>query len=71
MSLDELAPILTRRVYLRWYDATIIDPIYKVITGDENNVSDMGAFTNFFVKISKETGCTIILYFYLVRYFHI
>jgi regulatory protein RepA len=60
MPLDKIAPILIRRVLLRGYDAIIIDPIYKVITGDENNASDMGAFTNLFDKICKETGCTVI-----------
>ena len=33
------------------FAAVIIDPIYKVITGDENNASDMGAFCNQFAKI--------------------
>ena len=60
MPLDKLAPILIRRVVRRGYDAIIIDPIYKVITGDENNASDMGAFTNLFDKICKETGCAVI-----------
>ncbi|MGE4320490.1 MAG: AAA family ATPase [Acholeplasmataceae bacterium] len=60
MPLDKLAPILIRRVVSRGYDAIIIDPIYKVITGDENSASDMGIFTNLFDTISKETGCTII-----------
>ena len=58
--LDKLAPILIRRVVSRGYDAIIIDPIYKVITGDENNSSDMAIFTNLFDRISKETGSTII-----------
>jgi regulatory protein RepA len=60
MPLDKLAPILIRRVVRRGYDAIIIDPIYKVITGDENNATDMGAFTNLFDKICKETGCAVI-----------
>lgn len=60
MPLDQLAPILIRRVVHQGYEAIIIDPIYKVITGDENNASDMGAFTNLFDKICKETGCTVI-----------
>jgi hypothetical protein len=60
MPLDKLAPILIRRVVSRGYDAIIIDPIYKVITGDENSASDMGIFTNLFDMISKETGSTII-----------
>lgn len=60
MPLDKFAPILIRRVAQRGYDAIIIDPIYKVITGDENKASDMGAFTNLFDMICKETGCTVI-----------
>jgi hypothetical protein len=60
LPLDKLAPILIRRVVSRGYDAIIIDPIYKVITGDENSASDMGIFTNLFDMISKETGSTII-----------
>lgn len=60
MPLDKLAPILTRRVANKGFDVIIIDPIYKVITGDENNASDMGYFTNQFDKICLETGCTVI-----------
>jgi len=60
MPLDKLAPILIRRVANKDFDVIIIDPIYKVITGDENNASDMGYFTNQFDKICLETGCTVI-----------
>jgi hypothetical protein len=60
MPLDKLVPKIIRKVANKGYDAIIIDPIYKVITGDENNASQMGAFTNLFDKIIKETGCTII-----------
>lgn len=41
-------------------DAIIIDPIYKVITGDENSASDMAAFCNQFDRICNETGCSTI-----------
>ena len=40
--------------------AIILDPIYKVITGDENKASDMGAFCNQFDLICSETGCSTI-----------
>jgi len=60
MTLDKLAPKIIRKVSNKGYSAIIIDPIYKVITGDENNASDMGAFTNLFDKICKETGCSVI-----------
>ena len=41
LPLDRLVPILVRRMKDEQFAAVIIDPIYKVITGDENNASDM------------------------------
>lgn len=60
LPLDKLVPKLLRRMRDRKYDAVIIDPIYKVITGDENNASEMAAFCNQFDKICSETGCAVI-----------
>ena len=60
VPLDKLVPKLIRRVRDQHFDAIIIDPIYKVITGDENNASDMAAFCNQFDKICAETGCATI-----------
>ncbi|MCC8044887.1 MAG: AAA family ATPase [Clostridiales bacterium] len=60
VPLDELVPKLIRRVRDQHFDAIVIDPIYKVITGDENNASEMGAFCNQFDKICTETGCSTI-----------
>ena len=44
----------------RHIDAVILDPIYKVSTGDENSASDMGKFCNQFDKICTETGASMI-----------
>jgi RecA-family ATPase len=60
VPLDQLVPKLIRRVRDQHLDAIVIDPIYKVITGDENNASEMGAFCNQFDKICTETGCATI-----------
>ena len=60
VPLDKLVPKLIRRVKNQGFNAVIIDPIYKVITGDENNASEMGAFCNQFDKICTETGCSTI-----------
>ena len=60
IPLDQLVPKLVRRVRDIHLAAIIIDPIYKVITGDENSASDMGAFCNQFDKICAETGCSVI-----------
>jgi RecA-family ATPase len=40
--------------------AIIVDPIYKVITGDENSASDMARFTNQFDRLCREIGCSVI-----------
>ena len=60
VPLDQLVPKLIRRVRDQHLTAIVIDPIYKVITGDENNASDMGQFCNQFDKICAETGCSTI-----------
>ncbi len=60
VPLDKLAPKIIRRAMNQNFDAIIVDPIYKVITGDENNASEMGHFCNQFDKICTETGCSAI-----------
>ncbi len=47
-SLDKLAPKLIRRAQQRNYTAIVIDPIYKVLTGDENSAEAMAHFCNQF-----------------------
>ncbi len=60
VPLDQLVPKIIRRIRNQHFDAIILDPIYKVITGDENNASEMGAFCNQFDKICAATGCSMI-----------
>lgn len=58
--MDKLAPKLIRRAVKKGYTAVIIDPIYKVITGDENSADQMAAFCNQFDRIATELGCAVI-----------
>lgn len=58
--MDKLAPKLIRRARQGHYIAVIIDPIYKVITGDENSADQMAHFCNQFDKICTELGCAVI-----------
>lgn len=60
VPLDRLAPKLIRRAQRRGYVAVIIDPIYKVITGDENSAEDMAKFCNQFDRIALALGCAVI-----------
>lgn len=58
--MDKLAPKLIRRAQKSDYIAVIIDPIYKVLTGDENNAHDMSVFVNQFDMIATELQCSVI-----------
>lgn len=58
--MDKLAPKLIRRALKREYIAVIIDPIYKVLTGDENSADQMAAFCNQFDKICTELDTAVI-----------
>ncbi len=60
VPMDKLAPKLIRRAAKRNYIAIIIDPIYKVITGDENSADQMAHFCNQFDKVCTELGCAVI-----------
>lgn len=60
VPMDQLAPKLIRRAQKKDYIAIIIDPIYKVITGDENSADQMARFCNQFDKVCTELGCAVI-----------
>ena len=60
VPMDKLAPKLIRRAAKRDYLAIILDPIYKVITGDENSADQMAHFCNQFDKVCTELGCAVI-----------
>lgn len=58
--MDKLAPMLIRRAAKKNYIAIIIDPIYKVITGDENSADQMANFCNQFDKVCTDLGVAVI-----------
>lgn len=60
VPMDRLTPKLIRRAIKKDYIAVIIDPIYKVITGDENSADQMANFCNQFDKVCTELGCATI-----------
>ena len=60
VPMDKLAPKLIRRAAKKDYIAIVIDPIYKVITGDENSADQMANFCNQFDKICTELGTSVI-----------
>lgn len=60
VPMDRLAPSLIRRALRSRPIAIVIDPIYKVITGDENSADQMAAFCNQFDKVAQQVGCAVI-----------
>lgn len=58
--MNKLAPITIHRFKENGYSAVIFDPIYKVITGDENNATEMSLFCSFFDQIATEMGVSVI-----------
>ena len=59
--LDELAPRLIKEAKRSGVDIRllIIDPIYKVLTGDENSAADVGRMCNQFDHMAEELGCAV------------
>lgn len=62
--LNELVPTLVKKYKGKGIDVFIIDPIYKVITGDENNATEMAQFCNQFDKICDQLNATITFFYW-------
>jgi RecA-family ATPase len=60
VPMDRLAPKLIRRSLRKQYTAVVIDPIYKVITGDENSADKMAHFCNQFDRVCHELKASVI-----------
>ena len=60
--MDRLAPMLIRRGRrVPGLAMVVIDPIYKIITGDENSASDMAEFTSQFDLVADALGCAVVV----------
>ena len=60
VPMNRLAPILIHRFKDKHYEAIIIDPIYKVITGDENSATEMSEFCSYFDRVATEMRVAMI-----------
>lgn len=58
--MDKLAPVFKERYKGKGYSVIIFDPIYKVMTGDENSAGDMNKFVNYFEEIAEATGAAVV-----------
>lgn len=59
-QMDKLTPKLVRRARKLQPDVVIIDPIYKVLTGDENSAEQMARFCNEFDKVCTQLNASTI-----------
>lgn len=60
VPMNRLAPILIHRFKDKGYSAIIVDPIYKVITGDENSATEMSEFCSYFDRVATEMKVSMI-----------
>lgn len=58
--LARLLPKLVRRARKRGTEVVVIDPLYKVMVGDENSAGDMAAFANLFDALCDQAGVSVI-----------
>jgi hypothetical protein len=58
--MGRLLPKLVRRCLKRGVEVVVIDPIYKISVGDENNAGDMTAFANLFDALCDQAGVSVI-----------
>ncbi len=58
--LQTLAPILKRRLSEQDYTLVIIDPIYKVLLGDENSAEDIARFGAYMDFLCENTGAAVV-----------
>lgn len=58
--MGKLLPKMVRRGREAGYEVVVIDPIYKIMTGDENSAADMAAFSNAFDRLAREVECSVI-----------
>ena len=55
-----LAPKIVEKIKDKGYKAVIIDPLYKVMAGDENSNGDTAEMLKGFDLIAEETGASVI-----------
>ena len=60
VPMDKLTPFLINRYKDKGFVAIIIDPIYKIITGDENSATEMSTFCSYFDRAAIEIGAAMI-----------
>lgn len=61
-SLDKLVPFLIDKTKGMDFDLIIIDPLYKVLIGDENSATEMAKFCRQWDIICEKTGAAVVMF---------
>ena len=59
--LTELVEYIIEAASIHGVDVIILDPLYKIVTGDENNATCMSEFFNCVDRICTATGAAVII----------
>jgi RecA-family ATPase len=60
-SLETLLPKIVRRARSKNYSAIVIDPLYKIQSGDENSAEALSKFCNALDRLARETEAALII----------
>ena len=60
LTLKELAPKMIWRLRNRPVDVIILDPIYKLIGGNESDMGDVARFCGLMDRLCVELGCAVV-----------
>lgn len=60
ITFNQFVPAVIRRAKANGCTAVILDPIYKLGTGNENDARAISSFCNGLDRISDQTGCAVI-----------
>lgn len=60
LTLKELAPKMIWRLRNRPVDVIILDPIYKLIGGNESDMGDVARFCGLLDRLCVELGCAVV-----------
>lgn len=59
--LDHLAAQIIERANSGNYALIVIDPLYKLLTGDENSAAEMSVFCSYLDQLCTQLGCAIVI----------
>ena len=60
MEAQKLIPKIIKRAYSKDFSLIVLDPIYKIQTGDENSAGDISKFTNEIDKLVTQLNCSVV-----------